>query len=567
MVVLQELLLLDSQCGEPAGNSGSVSDGDKSEAPQVQRVKEADTSELQRNLDQVAQTGVVQFGIGNAEIDKQIALGYWHTNSAHYKEAIALFSALLKMHPKVVAAFLGRGTALAMSGRLKDAVSDFSQAATLDPKCIDAFKRRGQSLLALNEHKLAMHDFDVCVALSPGDADSRQQRGICFYKMRDFFKAKDAFEEATRSDPTLRDAWNHLGLTLNQLGRSRDAVAAHETAAALEPSHAESWTNMGQSHKECGDFARADEAFSKSLALQPANAHAHWLRGMARYLAGHHLLAMRDLRVAMKLNGDFADVRNLMAVALAARGRFGECVKECDALLSKLPDHHVWYTRRLALVAQKSLKRPFAEYCLDALVEDVVKEGHCKRKPARLACSAQYAKDLEFVAGREVEQSPLDNNDRDALAKVALSFGPRFQYNTPGFVVNKRQWTSAGLAIVQMAQLLVSDATAGWRQMFEVAVRWRQVSEPNDPVWWVDRLPFVQFCEGYGSHTPIVTGQCQTVRYGSQLERALALVKSLICSRPELTPTRRREVEAAGSLADLYSAMRRDFWVTTACHR
>jgi hypothetical protein len=102
--------------------------------------------------------------------------------------------------------------------------------------------------------------------------------------------------------------------------------------------------------------------------------------------------------------------------------------------------------------------------------------------------------------------------------------------------------------------------------LFNLAVRWRQVSEPNDPVWWVDQLPFVQFCEGYGSHTPMVTGQCHTVRYSTQLPRALALVKQLVCASPGTTPTRRQEVQEAETLAELYAAMRRDFWVTTACH-
>jgi hypothetical protein len=27
-----------------------------------------------------------------------------------------------------------------------------------------------------------------------------------------------------------------------------------------------------------------------------------------------------------------------------------------------------------------------------------------------------------------------------------------------------------------------------WRDVFDCCVRWRQVSEPNDPVWWIDRL-------------------------------------------------------------------------------
>ncbi len=29
----------------------------------------------------------------------------------------------------------------------------------------------------------------------------------------------------------------------------------------------------------------------------------------------------------------------------------------------------------------------------------------------------------------------------------------------------------------------------GWRDLFDIAVRWRRFSEPNDPVWYAPRVP------------------------------------------------------------------------------
>ena len=43
----------------------------------------------------------------------------------------------------------------------------------------------------------------------------------------------------------------------------------------------------------------------------------------------------------------------------------------------------------------------------------------------------------------------------------------------------------------------------GWRDLFDVGVRWRQISEPNDPVWWIDRFPSQAFEDGFGLQTPI----------------------------------------------------------------
>ena len=43
-----------------------------------------------------------------------------------------------------------------------------------------------------------------------------------------------------------------------------------------------------------------------------------------------------------------------------------------------------------------------------------------------------------------------------------------------------------------------------WREMMNVLVKWRQISEPNDSVWWIDMLTEASLKEGFGLQTPIV---------------------------------------------------------------
>ena len=57
-----------------------------------------------------------------------------------------------------------------------------------------------------------------------------------------------------------------------------------------------------------------------------------------------------------------------------------------------------------------------------------------------------------------------------------------------------------------------------------------QVSEPNDPVWWIDRLPKAAFEEGFGLQTPIVNGQLKAVRYYCYFPQAFARMKKLLTS-------------------------------------
>ena len=110
--------------------------------------------------------------------------------------------------------------------------------------------------------------------------------------------------------------------------------------------------------------------------------------------------------------------------------------------------------------------------------------------------------------------APLTNPSPEMtrLLSTAYTIGARLQYDCPGFLRNPRHLRGFGLAILHIAQLLrphwhapqyvahgssrVNAATRrliSWRDVFDIAVTWRQFSEPNDPVWWVDALSPEQF--------------------------------------------------------------------------
>jgi hypothetical protein len=102
--------------------------------------------------------------------------------------------------------------------------------------------------------------------------------------------------------------------------------------------------------------------------------------------------------------------------------------------------------------------------------------------------------------------------------------------------------------------------------LYDIPVRWRQYSEPNDPVWWVDLLSPEQFEEGFGSHTPMITGQTHVIRYYPMFERAFAIMKDLMPSQCSLDSDGVNAVRESKSCKDLYNIMCKDFYVCTPCH-
>jgi tetratricopeptide (TPR) repeat protein len=116
--------------------------------------------------------------------------------------------------------------------------------------------------------------------------------------------------------------------------------------------------------------------------------------------------------------------------------------------------------------------------------------------------------------------------------------------------------------------------TFNWRDLFDIAVRWRQVSEPGDPVWWIDRFPTRAFAEGFGLQTPLVNGHLTTVRYATYYQPAFDRVKDILQqhgfytaadAHHTLDTEGRERIAAAVSLRDLQVAVGCDFYVVVPC--
>ncbi|GBG82838.1 hypothetical protein CBR_g36368 [Chara braunii] len=118
--------------------------------------------------------------------------------------------------------------------------------------------------------------------------------------------------------------------------------------------------------------------------------------------------------------------------------------------------------------------------------------------------------------------------------------------------------------------------TFGWRDLYNIPVKWRQVSEPCDTVVWVDLLSKEEFEAGFGSHTPMVQGQSRIVRYYPNFARAFALMKQTMLEAGEVYNGANNPVSvsdtvlheriiAAKDCKDLYPIVGEDFWVVTPC--
>jgi tetratricopeptide (TPR) repeat protein len=92
-----------------------------------------------------------------------------------YQEAIKSYNAAIKVKPKYVEAYIGRG---AVYSRLIDdnqAIKDYTMAIGLDPKNPNAYVKRGDSYRNIYKYQEAMHDYQIVESMGYKDVQDRLQ--------------------------------------------------------------------------------------------------------------------------------------------------------------------------------------------------------------------------------------------------------------------------------------------------------------------------------------------------------------------------------------------------------
>ncbi|CAI5935324.1 unnamed protein product, partial [Closterium sp. NIES-64] len=116
----------------------------------------------------------------------------------------------------------------------------------------------------------------------------------------------------------------------------------------------------------------------------------------------------------------------------------------------------------------------------------------------------------------------------------------------------------------------------GWRDLYFIAVRWLLLSEPCDPIVWVDQLTQEEFEKGFGAVTAMVQGHSKNLRYYANYDRAFALIRDEmleqgaveigdLTQKYEIPVEMDAEVEAAETPEELWNVVGQNFLITVPC--
>ncbi|GLC64956.1 hypothetical protein PLESTF_000225900 [Pleodorina starrii] len=562
-----------------------------------------------------------------------IQLAVTQINNGNVVEAEAILDKVIQASPRELGARVARGTARALRRDLKGAVEDFNVAIEVEPRYADSWKRRGQARSALGDSEGALTDLQKAIDLAPlfGGADSASSRAECwvekgmiYQKMRDYRRACRELQQAVKLDPTNSQAWNVLGLCSTSQGDIRDGVRAYEKAVELNPRLKEAWVNMGQALKEEGRTKEAERVLLKALSLDPPDQPpVHVLRVLAqmKQQKGEHAAAIklldRAIPVAEARDEQVIEVLYLRAICHHALGAVREAVRDYEECLNYVPKSgHAaateearqfqflsFYQKDMALYMYHSLDRKAADFCPDSELPAVFKELWCKKGPPTSELIAHYPQYPPLPVSPPPLPPPPDAGRLRQLTVLADQLGVLLQNNHQGFLFNVRQQRAAGFAAIEVGQALREAVAArragrqhwvrsegssgqagsagrhlfGWRDAMDIVVKWRQLCEPNDQVVWVDLLTRREFEQGFGSHTPMFSGQTKCVRYYMNFARALDLQREMLLREghafdannrtiPVGSEAQREAIRAARTAEDMYHVIQQDSWVVVPIH-
>lgn len=122
--------------------------------------------------------------------------GLAHAASEQDPDAVADYTAAIRLNPEYGALYQSRGEAVFRMGDGKKAIADFTAAIDLDPKNTLALSSRAAVHMHLDQYEKALADFEQLLALDASDADAFAGRGFVYEHKGDRARAAADYRKA-----------------------------------------------------------------------------------------------------------------------------------------------------------------------------------------------------------------------------------------------------------------------------------------------------------------------------------------------------------------------------------
>jgi tetratricopeptide (TPR) repeat protein len=313
---------------------------------------------------------------------QSIDLGDDWMDKGKYDEAIAEYSAALRLDPGSARAFNNRGFAWYKLGIKGKAVEDFSEAIRLRPGYVQALNNRGNAYNAMKRFDAAIGDFTRALEINPLEAaallgrsfayrsSNQHQKAIADYTglieqaeknrsskgllyllneraisamaQKDYDKAIADLETALRLDPTYKWAHANRGKCWREKGDYERSITDLNEAVRLDPKFTWALNELGQTWIKKKQFEQAIDVLTRAIQADPKYKWAHAGRGWCWREMGERDKALADFDAALGIDMRYTWVRGQRARVLFEKGEADKAATEWKQVIAE-------YTRTIAL--------------------------------------------------------------------------------------------------------------------------------------------------------------------------------------------------------------------------
>ncbi len=151
------------------------------------------------------------------ETDLRLAENYYRQgqgwlDQGNNEQALASFSAALKLVPKHVAAYNDRGEVYRKLGQYEQAIADDSRAIELKPDYAEAYFNRGVDYNESHQSERAVGDYNRAIELDPGLTIAYYARGLAYADLGNSAQAIQDFNQALELYPDFKRVYLDRGL-------------------------------------------------------------------------------------------------------------------------------------------------------------------------------------------------------------------------------------------------------------------------------------------------------------------------------------------------------------------
>lgn len=206
--------------------------------------------------------------------------------------------------------------------------------------------------------------------LSEDDPDAAEliAKGEAFVKREQHEEAAVMFEQATQVDPKNPEAWWLLGDVLFHLANSQWVRSLSDLFSETVQDKKE---RKERTERRDHDFEQALDAYTQALALDPTNDYVWFQKGRVLAVLDRCKEALAAFEAAAALEPD-----DLLPLILCSRG-------EMLLALDRLEEAHAAYNHALTEDPNSELARDGKAMVLEAMAEQVRREGRDKRMRKR----------------------------------------------------------------------------------------------------------------------------------------------------------------------------------------